>query len=63
MDQIDPDTLRRLAEEFVSRDGTDYGLVEKTLEQKVEALLRQLELGRAKIYFELETERIHIVPT
>jgi len=62
-EQLAPDTLRRVAEEFVTRDGTDYGLIERTLEQKVEALLHQLRSGRAKLYFETETQSIQIVPT
>jgi len=52
-----------LAEDFVTRDGTDYGLVEKTLDQKVAALLQQLDQGQAKIFFDTETETINIVPT
>ena len=31
---IDPQTLERLVEDFVTRDGTDYGLEERTLEEK-----------------------------
>ena len=48
-------TLRNLAEEFVTRDGTDYGAIEKTLEQKVEALLHQLSIGEAKIFFDFRS--------
>jgi uncharacterized protein YheU (UPF0270 family) len=59
--ELGAETLRNLAEEFVTRDGTDYGAVEKTLDQKVAALLRQLEIGEAKIFFDNETETINIV--
>lgn len=59
--EIAAETLRNLAEEFVTRDGTDYGAVEKTLDQKVDALMRQLELGEAKIYFDTDSETINIV--
>jgi uncharacterized protein YheU (UPF0270 family) len=55
------DTLRNLVEEFVTRDGTDYGEVEKTLEQKVAALMRQLESGDAKISYESDSQSINIV--
>jgi hypothetical protein len=57
------ETLRALAEDFVTRDGTDYGAVEKTLEQKVAALMRQLERGEAKIFYESDSETINIVAT
>jgi uncharacterized protein YheU (UPF0270 family) len=55
-------TLRALVEEFITREGTDYGLEEKTLEEKVSDVMRQLERGEAKIVFELETETANIVP-
>ena len=32
---LTPEALRSLTEEFVTRDGTDYGPVEKTLAEKV----------------------------
>jgi uncharacterized protein len=59
--ELSADALRNLIEDFVTRDGTDYGLVEKTLDQKVAALRRQLESGHAKIFFERHSETINIV--
>ncbi len=59
--ELDPTTLRNLAEEFVTRDGTDYGEVERSLEAKVEALMRLLESGEARIYYESESQTVQIV--
>jgi len=56
-----PETLRRVAEEFVTREGTDYGDVELSLETKVGNLLRQIESGEAHIYFDSESETLNIV--
>jgi len=56
------DVLRRVAEEFVTRDGTDYGASEKTLEDKVSDLRRQLERGDAAIVYDAESETINVVP-
>ena len=56
------EVLRRVAEEFVTRDGTDYGSVEKTLEEKVTHLRGQLERGEAAIVYDAESETINIVP-
>jgi uncharacterized protein YheU (UPF0270 family) len=56
-----PETLRNLAEEFVTRDGTDYGATEKTLDDKVRGLMAQLRSGDARIYFESESGSINIV--
>jgi hypothetical protein len=55
LDALDADTLRRVAEEIVTRDGTDYGEVERSLEEKVARLLRELESGRAALWFDPET--------
>ena len=59
---LTPAALRGLVEEFVTREGTDYGCVEKTLEQKVGALMRQLERGEAVIVYDSESQTTSIVP-
>ena len=59
---LTPAALRGLAEEFVTRDGTDYGQLEKTLDQKVAALMRQLERGEAAIVYDSESQTTSIVP-
>jgi hypothetical protein len=60
-DSLDRDTLLRVIEAFVLREGTDYGAVEFSLEQKVRHVLRQLEGGDAQIVFDPNTESIDIV--
>jgi uncharacterized protein YheU (UPF0270 family) len=56
-----PGVLRRLIEEFVTRDGTDYGAVERTLGEKVAAVMRQLAAGEAAILVDPERETVDIV--
>lgn len=41
--ELTPETLRALIEDFVTRDGTDYGENEVTLETKVSQVLDQLK--------------------
>jgi uncharacterized protein YheU (UPF0270 family) len=60
--ELDRETLRRLVEEYVTRDGTDYGSRERTLEEKVEAVLRQLRRGEVRIVFDQESETTNLVP-
>jgi hypothetical protein len=62
LEALAAETLRRVAEEIVSRDGTDYGAVEKTLEEKVENLLRELRAGRAALWFDPETQTTSVEP-
>jgi uncharacterized protein YheU (UPF0270 family) len=60
-DQLSPSALRGLVEEYVSREGTDYGPGDWTLEDKVAQVLRQLERGEARIVFDLELQSASIV--
>lgn len=53
--------LTGLIEELVTRPGTDYGAVERTLDEKVADVRRLLARGEAKIVFDPETESVDIV--
>jgi uncharacterized protein YheU (UPF0270 family) len=59
--QLSPGALRGLVEEYVTREGTDYGQGEWSLEEKVAQVFRQLEAGEAQIVFDLELESASIV--
>ncbi len=63
LDQLSPDALRSLVEEFVTRDGTDYGAVERNVDDKIEHVMRQLDAGDARIVFDPETQTANIVMT
>jgi len=58
---LSAEALQSLAEEFVSRDGIEYGEAERSLEEKVALLIRQIATSQAKIYFDSESETINIV--
>ena len=62
-EQLSPEALQGLLEEFVSREGTDYGHADRSLASKVEDVRRQLEAGDARIVFDPESETASIVPT
>ncbi|MBW2426602.1 MAG: YheU family protein [Deltaproteobacteria bacterium] len=69
-EQLSPGALRGLIEEFVTREGTDYGAggatveaePEWSLEEKVTQVYRQLSSGEARVVFDLESESASIVP-
>jgi len=48
-DQVEPQALRALIEEYISRDGTFYGDKETSMDQKVDMVISQLESGEAGI--------------
>ena len=60
-DQLSPQALRGLVEEFVTRDGTDYGAVERSVEDKIARVEAQLASGEVRIVFDPETESANIV--
>lgn len=62
MADLSCDALRGVVESFVNREGTDYGAVERTLEEKVSDVMRQLARGEARIVFDRGTESVTIVP-
>ena len=60
-DQLSPEALQGVVEEFVTRDGTDYGEVEVSLGTKIAQVLAQLRSGKAVIVFDQETESCTIL--
>jgi uncharacterized protein YheU (UPF0270 family) len=50
--------LRAVVEEFVTRDGSGHSLVER----RTEAVLRQLDAGRAELHFDGKTDTCNIPP-
>jgi len=59
--ELSPDALRGVIEEFVTREGTDYGEAEISLETKIKQVLKQLHAGEAVIVFDQKTETCNIV--
>jgi len=60
-ERINPETLRNLIQKFVSRDGADWGDAGCSLEDKVDQVLGQLKVGKARVVFDLKTETANIV--
>jgi hypothetical protein len=58
--EIPPETLDNLIEEFVTRDGTDYGEHEIGTDTKVAQVREQLRRGQASVVFDDATETISI---
>jgi uncharacterized protein YheU (UPF0270 family) len=58
---LQPATLRAVIEDFVTRDTTDYGERERSLDEKVEDVMRQLRRGEATVVFDGKTGTVNIV--
>lgn len=56
------DILQALMEEYVTRDGTDYGAVELTLEQKVARLEGQITRGDIWLLYDGDSEEWDLLP-
>jgi len=59
--QVPEQTLLAIIEEFISREGTDYGHREYTLDEKVEKVKSQLLNGEIKLMFDSETSSCNLV--
>ena len=60
-DQLSPDALYGVVEEFVTRNGTDYGEREASLEVKISQVINQLESGEVVIVFDQDSESCNII--
>nr|WP_193568936.1 MULTISPECIES: YheU family protein [Serratia] len=59
---IEQETLNSLIESFVLREGTDYGEHERSLEQKVDDVRRQLKSGEVVLVWSELHETVNIMP-
>ena len=57
---LEASTLRSVVEEFITREGTDYGYA-ATLETKVAEVLAQLKKGEAKLLWDPLSESCQLV--
>ncbi len=60
-ERLDPETLRNLIQEFVTRDGADWGETGGALEDKVAQVMQQLRSRKVKVVFELKSQTANIV--
>lgn len=58
---LEPETLDNLIEEYVTRDGTDYGEQEISLAHRVEQIRAKLQSGEAVLLFSESTGLCNIV--
>lgn len=60
-EMLRPELLRRIVLEFVSREGTDYGHSDWTMDEKVEQVLVQIERGEVVISYDDASETCNLL--
>jgi uncharacterized protein len=61
LEQINSDTLGSLIEAFITREGTDYGVNEISLEEKVRQIKSQLRVGDIVVVYDVASESANIM--
>lgn len=59
--RLSPAALRGVLEEFVTREGTEYGEHDVPLERKIEQVQRQLERSEVLLVFDAASETVNLV--
>lgn len=59
--QLPAETLRALIEEFVSREGTEYGEYDVALSAKVDQVLKQIVAGEVLITWDEVTQSAGLI--
>jgi uncharacterized protein YheU (UPF0270 family) len=60
VNKLSAKALKGVIEEFISRNGTDYGAIESSLETNFKQVKYKLKNGEAVLVFEDETETTNI---
>ena len=60
-ESLSPEAVQGLVEEFITREGTDYGAHEHSLEQKRASVMKLLERNEIAIVFDFESESSTLV--
>jgi len=61
MSSLSEDALEGIIKDFILREGTDYGEVEYSLEEKIGQVKVLLDRGEAHIYFDYDTETCTLI--
>jgi uncharacterized protein YheU (UPF0270 family) len=60
-EQLSPEALHGVIEEFVTRDGTDYGEREVLVETRIAQVMEKIKTRKAVIVFDHKSETCNIL--
>jgi uncharacterized protein YheU (UPF0270 family) len=61
LEQLSDEAIAGIIENFILREGTDYGSVEVSFERKSEQIRQQIDCGDIKIVFVQDSETINLL--
>ncbi len=61
LEALSPQALAGVINEFIFREGTDYGIQEITHEKKIEQIQKQMSQGDIKIVFDPNSETVTLM--
>lgn len=61
LDRLSPELLSGIIEEFIQREGTDYGVNEVPLDDKIQQVKKQIQRGDVVITFDQKTETCNLL--
>ena len=61
--QLSDKALRAIIEEFVTREGSEYGPIGYSFEDKVDHVIKQLERGEVVLTFDAASETCNLIPS
>ncbi len=62
-DQLSAQALDGIIEEFITREGTDYGVREVSLEEKIRQIKAQIDRGEVIILYDSDSQSCNLVPS
>jgi len=60
-EKLSKDALHGVLEEFISREGTDYGLIEVSFDDKCEQVMAQIKQGQVLIVFDHDSQSVGLM--
>lgn len=59
--KLSKDALEGVLEEFINREGTDYGAIEMSFDEKCEQVLTQIKIGQVLIVFDHDSQSVSLM--
>ncbi len=59
--QLSTDALQGVLEEFINREGTDYGLIEVSFDDKCAQVMAQIKQGQVLIVFDHDSQSVGLM--